>query len=256
MPGPLIDLLWREHPDAPSTGSRGPRARHSLSDVVSRAMALADESGLGSLTMRSLAASLGVSPMSIYTHVTTRADLVVLMADAAHAGMPLPSFGRSGWRRRATRTAEANLALFLAHRWLLDVRDPRVALGPGTITKYDHELHIFDGTPLDDVQRDAALTFLLDFVASSAASRLESSSSFEPIWAQSAAGLQHYLADGFPLARRIGQAAGEHMGAPYSASQAWAFGLDRVLAGLAEIIEADEAHPGPHRYPRDDPARG
>ena len=29
MPRSLIDLLWRDHPDAPSGGSRGPRAQAS-----------------------------------------------------------------------------------------------------------------------------------------------------------------------------------------------------------------------------------
>ena len=33
----LIDLLWREHPDAPSGGSRGPRARVATGTVVDTA---------------------------------------------------------------------------------------------------------------------------------------------------------------------------------------------------------------------------
>lgn len=236
MPKPLVDLLWHEHPAAPRS-RRGPRAKHSLADVVAQAVAMADESGLDAVTVRALAESLGMPTMSVYTHVNTRDDLLVLMADSAHGAMALPDFGRAGWRTRVRLVADANLALFTAHPWLLQVRDPRAALGPGTIAKYDHELHAFDGTNLDDVQRDAALTFLLDFVGSSAASQLTPSEEFESTWQESSASLARYIVDDHPLARRIGQAAGERQLAPYSPAEAWRFGLDRVIAGLAEIID-------------------
>jgi hypothetical protein len=175
--------------------------------------------------------------MSVYTHVNSRDDLLVLMADRVHATMALASFGRAGWRTRVRRTAEANRALLAAHPWLVHVRDPRVALGPGTIAKYDHELHAFDGTRLDDVRRDAALTFLLDFVRAHAGAQLTSAEEFGPIWAEAAVPLARYVGEGFPLARRVGQAAGERMGAPYSAEQAWTFGLERVIAGLADLVD-------------------
>jgi hypothetical protein len=158
------------------------------------------------------------------------------MADAVHASMSRPSFGRSGWRTRVRRVADANLALLVAHPWLVQVRDPRVALGPGTIAKYDHELHAFDGTGLDDVHRDAALTFLLDFVRSSAAVQLASWGDFAPVWAAAAGRLERYVEDRYPLARRVGRAAGEHMGSPYGAAEAWSFGIERVIAGLADVV--------------------
>lgn len=239
MPKSLVDLLWRDSPHAPVAGRRGPRSRRSLSDVVDGAVTLADASGLDALTIRSLAEALGISAMSMYTHINTRDDLLVLMADTAHARMALPPFGRAGWRARVTRVAESNRQLFVTHPWLLHVTDQRVALGPGTIAKYDHELHAFDGTGLTDVDRDAALTFVLNFVAAGAAAQLRPAQDFDTIWAESAARLERYVGQSHPLARRIGQAAGEAMGAPYSATRAWTFGLQRVLAGLREIIEAD-----------------
>ena len=81
MSKPLVDLLWRTHPDAPGAGARGPRARHSVSDVVECAVGLADRSGLESVTIRAVAASLGMSTMSVYTHVNGHDDLLVLMAE-------------------------------------------------------------------------------------------------------------------------------------------------------------------------------
>lgn len=239
MPRPLIDLMWRDSPGAPGGARRGPRARYSTGDIVRKAIDIADTGGLDAVTVRKLAQGLDMTAMSVYTHVNSRDDLLVLMADHAYAKMPRTSFGRSAWHTRTRRVAEDNLALLSAHPWLLDIDDPRTALGPGTIAKYDHELGIFDGTTLSDLHRDAALTFLLDFVRSSAGRIVRTQLSvpdFGALWEQSAHRLANYLAEDFPLAQRVGGVAGEAMNAPYDATQAWEFGLARVISGLAGLI--------------------
>ena len=65
-------------------------------DVIAHAVALADAGGLGAVTVRALAESLEITTMSVYTHVNSREDLLVLMADEVHAQMQMPVFGRSG----------------------------------------------------------------------------------------------------------------------------------------------------------------
>jgi AcrR family transcriptional regulator len=133
VPLPLIDLLWRDHPDAPTGGRRGPRARVTTGSVVDAAIRLADADGLAGVTVRHLAGDLGVSTMSVYTHVNSRDDLLVLMVDAVHQRTVRVPYGRAGWRARVRRVAEANLARLQQHPWLLDVVDDRTALGPGTL---------------------------------------------------------------------------------------------------------------------------
>lgn len=235
MPRSLIDLLWRDHPEAPSRAARGPRARVSTGDVVDAAMALADSSGLPAVTIRRLADALDVSTMSIYTHVNSRDDLLVLMADTAHARMERPAHGRLGWRSRVQRVAESNLALLRARPWLQDVDDDRTALGPGTIAKYDHELAALVPLGLAPVTCDAALTFVLDFVRSSArALRVDPrAGELAEHWPEWSVRLEGYLGQDFPLARTVGAAAGEAMGAASSPLMAWDFGLARVLDALA-----------------------
>lgn len=238
MPKPLVDLLWREHPAAPKGGSRGPRARQPLSAVVAGAIELADEADLEAVTIRALAQRLSMSPMSIYTHANSRDDLLVLMADAAYAAMVPATFEGSSWQTRVERVARAHLELVLAHPWLLRIDDRRTALGPGAIAKYDHELHAFDGTELGDVERDAALTFVLDFVDANAAAQVAPAADFGALWTESAEALGRYVGVDYPLARQVGRAAGEAMGAPYSSEHAWRFGLSRVIAGLADVIDS------------------
>ena len=237
MPRSLIDLLWRDHPKAPTGGSRGPRARVSTGSVVDAAIRLADGQGLPAVTIRRLADALDVSTMSVYTHVNSRDDLLVLMADAAHHRMDRPPFGRLGWRSRVQRVAESNRALLQTHPWLHDVVDDRTALGPGTIAKYDHELAALTPLDLEPVTCDAALTFVLDFVRASTRAVLPDPRAGELAehWPEWSARLATYVGDDFPLARTVGTAAGEAMGAAHSPSMAWDFGLARVLDALAAL---------------------
>ncbi|AIY19549.1 TetR/AcrR family transcriptional regulator [Pimelobacter simplex] len=239
MPREIVDLLWRDHPDAPPSGRRGPKARVSASEVVDAAIALADADadGLAAVSVRTLAAELGLSAMSVYTHVNSRDDLLVLMADTAHARMALPSYGRAGWRTRVRRVAEANHVLLARHPWLLDVTDQRTALGPGTIAKYDHELAAFAPLGLDDVTCDAALTFVLDLVRSAARATRPDPRAGELAahWPEWSARLSAYLGDDFALAQRVGAAAGAAMGDVADPAAAWSFALERALDGLAAL---------------------
>lgn len=230
----LIDLLWREHAEAPRGGTRGPASRVTTGEVVAAALELADAGGLAEVTVRRLGERLGISTMSVYTHVGSRDDLLVLMVDAAHGQLVLPALGRAGWRTRCHRVAEANRAQLLARGWLLDVDDERVVLGPGTIAKYDHELRAFDGLGLDDVARDAALTLLLDLARSSARAhrRRPGAGVGAAEWEQWGPALAAYLGDNHPLAQRVGGAAGAAMGSASSPEHAWRFALARVLDGL------------------------
>jgi hypothetical protein len=57
-------------------------------------------------------------------------------------------------------------------------------------------------------------------------------------WASSAPLLAHLVDErAYPTAVRVGAAAGAAHGAPYSPSHAYEFGLERLLDGLAPLID-------------------
>ncbi len=56
--------------------------------ILAAALALLDEGGGQGLTMRALAARLGVSPMSLYRHVGERDALLRALADRVYGGVP------------------------------------------------------------------------------------------------------------------------------------------------------------------------
>ena len=236
-PARTLALLWRA--DEPSR--RGPRPRLDVDAVVDAAIALAGEQGLEAVTMRALAARLRVSTMTLYGYVPGKDELVDLMLDALFARMARPAWHPgSSWRERARAVAEANRALYAAHPWAAAVSTARPPLGPGLMDKYEHELAAFDGAGLDDVDRDAALSFRLAFVQGAAVAAADAAAAPETDteWWERAGPLLARAVDPArdPLAARVGAAAGEAHGSAHDPEHAYAFGLERVLDGLAALI--------------------
>jgi AcrR family transcriptional regulator len=239
-PARTLALLWRQS----SAGTRGPKPGLNVDRVVDAAISLADGEGIAALTMRRVAQALGVAPMSLYTYVPGKAELVDLMLDRVYAQMPRAQPAAEDWRDRVTAVAEDNRRLYQQHPWVAMVSTTRPALGPGQMAKYEYELRALDGIGLGDVAMDAALTFVLGFVLTCArasldarAIQLESAMSDAEWWAAHEPLLARVLdASAYPVASRVGSAAGEAYGGAYNAQYAYEFGLARVLDGIAALL--------------------
>ncbi|MGW5849688.1 TetR/AcrR family transcriptional regulator [Streptomyces sp. NPDC055254] len=267
-----LELLWREsgREPKPQGGRRGPRQGLSVDAVVLAATGLADAEGLAALTMRALAQRLGVTPMTLYTYVPGKAELLDLMLDEVYRRMedgeggpgtgPEPdadpdpvvgadagaggAAGRGGtdWAAEVTRVAEDNRALYARHPWVADLAVTRPPLGPGVIGKYERELAAFEGIGLTDAEMDAALSHLLGFVHANALAAADAAAhnsglSDDEWWAVSAPLLERAIdPDSYPLGRRVGSAVGA-----YDPEAVWTFGLQCVLDGLARLVEGRRA---------------
>jgi Tetracyclin repressor-like, C-terminal domain len=188
-----------------------------------------------------------VVPMTLYTYVPGKAELLDLMLDAAYQRMPRADTTGQPWPQRVAAIAGENRALFDAHPWAAAISTTRPPLGPGLMAKYEHELAAFDGLGLDDIQMDAALTHLLTFVqawaqaaAAAQSARGESAMDDEQWWAAHAPLLSKVLDPAaYPLAVRVGTAAGTAHQAAYSPRHAYEFGLQTIISGLAALISND-----------------
>ena len=237
-PARTLRLLWREPAGRPR---RGPRPSLDVDAVVDGAIALADEDGLEAVSMRALARRLGVTGMAVYTYVPGKAELLDLMLDAVYAAMPrAPWPPELDWRARLRAVANANRELYAAHPGAARVSTARPPLGPGQLAKYEHELRALDGLGLDELAMDAALTHLLGFVqwAATAAQDAAAAPDADEAWWAEAGPLLARLADpgDYPLAGRVGSAAGEAQGGAFDPERAYAFGLERTLDGLGALI--------------------
>ncbi len=236
-----LELLWR----VPAAPVRGPKQRSSVAAVVAAAIEIADAQGIGALTMRAVATELGLTPMATYTYVPSKAELVDLMLDAVYHEMPRADLSGLAWRDRVATIAAENRAMLVRHPWVAYLPTTRPPLGPGVAAKYEHELRAFDGLGLDDLEMDAAVTYVLGFVTSAARTAIDTecaaadSAISDRQWWERAAPLlaQFFDAERYPLAARVGAVAGQAHDSAYSADHAYEFGLARVLDGLAHLIE-------------------
>lgn len=244
-PARTLALLWRDPAAVPR---RGPRRGLTLDQVVDAAIGVADEEGLAALTIRRVAQSLDISPMTVYTYVPGKAELIDLMLDVVYARMPRAATTGRPWRQRLAAVAQENRALFAAHPWTVAVCTLRPPLGPGATAKYEHELSALDGLGLTDVQMDDCLTYLLMFVQASARTAAEAQAvrqatamTDEQWWAAAGPLLSRVLdPSAYPLATRVGEAAGSAHRSAHDPAHMFEFGLRRVLDGLASLIEGPD----------------
>ncbi len=120
-------------PTKPATESRIPLSRER---VLTVAVALADERGMGALSMRKLGEALGVEAMSLYNHVANKDELLDGMVDVVFGEIDLPSGGtdwRTAMRRRAVSAREA----LSRHSWAIGLMESRTSPGPATLRHHD-----------------------------------------------------------------------------------------------------------------------
>lgn len=86
--------------------------------IVRAAVAIADTQGLEAVSMRTVAARLGVSTMSLYRHVPDKERLVLLMADMAYSEGEYPAVPPEHWRTRLEFGARTLWRLYRRHPWL------------------------------------------------------------------------------------------------------------------------------------------
>ena len=120
------------------------RAPLSRERVVTAAMALADEKGEAGVTMRAVAARLGVEAMSLYNHVAGREALLDGMVDAVFGEIELPAAGTDWKTAMRDRAASARAAL-RRHPWAVGLMDSRGQPGPATLRHHDAVLGALRG---------------------------------------------------------------------------------------------------------------
>lgn len=240
-PTRVLALLW-----GPQTKTG--RSGLSVKTIVRAAITLADQRGIDAVSMRQVADHLGAGTMSLYTHVPGKPELTELMIDTVYGelygdadhGPPSPA-----WREGLALVAETHWAMLHRHPWLLDVPTTRPVLGPNGTRKYEAELQVLDGIGLTDVEMDATLTLLLTHVEGSARLALnqardaQNSGLTEQEWWTVNAPLLEQVMDArrFPVASRVGHAAGAAHGAAVNPDLTFRFGLRCLLDGLSVLLE-------------------
>ena len=120
------------------------RAPLSRDQVLQAAVALADEGGVGALSMRKLGQVLGVEAMSLYNHVAGKADLLDGMIDVVFSEIGLPP-AVGGWKSAMRARALSARSVLGRHRWAIGLMESRKTPGPATLRHHDAVLRCLRG---------------------------------------------------------------------------------------------------------------
>jgi TetR/AcrR family transcriptional regulator, tetracycline repressor protein len=107
-------------PMAGKSATAGPptetdRPRLSKAAVVERGLALADAEGLEAVTIRRLAAELGVTPMALYWHFRNKDELLTGLAEAVWAELDVRVDPRDDWPDQLRRLLTSLVQVLRRH---------------------------------------------------------------------------------------------------------------------------------------------
>ncbi|MFF0965929.1 TetR/AcrR family transcriptional regulator C-terminal domain-containing protein [Streptomyces sp. NPDC003703] len=233
----------RRPASAPDTA--GPDRELTLDRIVRAAVDIADAEGLAALSMRGVAARLGVAAMSPYRHVPGKDELVLLMADAAFGEETYPAEPPEGWRARLELGARTLWTLYRRHPWLAQLGAlTRPLLLPNLMVHGEWALAALDGHGLDpgtlfDLHvlvygHVQGLAVHLEWEAHAQAATGQT----EDQWMDSRApALRGLTASGrFPVFTGAVAALGEH-GYDLDLDKIFELGLRALLDGVAPMVE-------------------
>jgi AcrR family transcriptional regulator len=220
---------------AKRTGAKAePRIPLSRERVLSAAIALADESGIESLSMRKLAERLGVEAMSLYNHIANKNDLLEGIVEAAAGEIVTPA-DDVDWKKAIHEVAISAHETLLRHPWASGLWMGTTP-GPARMRYGDSLLGAFRGAGFSkDLTYHAyhiVESYVLGFTTQVLNFRSVDESQFEDVVA---AFIRGDYAEEFP---HFTEHALQHMEPHDDGVNAVELGLDLILDGLERLRDA------------------
>ncbi|MEU5982582.1 TetR/AcrR family transcriptional regulator [Streptomyces sp. NPDC047434] len=227
----VVRLLWGPHPQP----KRGPRPALDLDRIARAGIEIADAEGLADVSMQRVAERLGVTKMALYRYVPGKAELVALMVEGAIGAFPMEATPRGDWREQLEDWARRLFAAFHRHPWSLDATVGVRIPGPGELSWMERAISALDGTGLSGAERMDAAVLLVSHVRgiTQQARAAGPSSNPEAQLGAVLAELMRVHGERFPALTEAFASAARTGGQ----DQAWEFGLQRILDGLAVLID-------------------
>ena len=223
----VITLLWSPAP----TPKRGPQRGLNLTDIANAAITIADTDGLTAVTMQRVAEALGVTKMALYRYAPGKTELVALMTEVA-IGEPAALDPATDWRTQLHDWAHAMIDRFVRHPWSLATTTGIRAMGPNEIGWLEQALTALDGTRLDGSEKLDVAATLAGHARAIAQQHTPGASAEKGLETVFATVLRDHAAR-FPALT----AALDSVATDGGQDQAFDFGLDRILDGIALLVD-------------------
>jgi AcrR family transcriptional regulator len=140
-----------------TTRKPGPQPRYTREQVAERALALMDAEGSGGLTMRRLAADLGMSTMALYRYFPHREALIDAAVEVAAPEVTLPEPGAAPWKEQLADLARQLYQAGVRHPAIARERFIRPLQSPSAMKVTDRAIALLLEAGL--ANRDAVAAF-------------------------------------------------------------------------------------------------
>ena len=227
----------------PEKRRRGPRRSLHVDRVVAAALEIVDESGPEGLSIRSVAARLGVNPNALYTYVSSRAELEKAVVERVLADAETDLLaGADPWRERLVGFAISLRATIMRHPAVARLMMTAPMDGPQALLVGERMIGALldGGLPVADAGR-AAYALIVQVIGGVALEAAETSG-MPPVppeadrIAERRSTLGYLDADAWPHA-----AATIDVMAAWVGTEQFEWSLRRLLDGLDALVRAQAA---------------
>jgi AcrR family transcriptional regulator len=225
----------------PIRNNRAERTPLSRERVLSGAVRIAGKSGIGSLTIRSLAQQLGVKPMSLYHYVANKDEILDGIVDLVISQIELPSTGGS-WQPELQHWARSARRVLTRNSWAIALLESRTTPGPSTLRHHDRIIGVLRGAGFSVPMTAHAYALLDSYVYGFALQEAALPFDRETVAPVGEATVQMFPDGAYP---HLVELAAEHVLQPgYDFGDEFEFGLDLILNGLAATMPGNGSESG------------
>ncbi|SDY80985.1 regulatory protein, tetR family [Amycolatopsis xylanica] len=227
-------MLW-DQTDPPA-----PKQRLSVSHIVRTAVELADADGLEAVSMAKIAERLGFTAMSLYRHVKSKDDLLLLMLDWVAAVPPALDEPHADWRAGLRFWCQEQWELLRAHPWIVHIPITGPPVTPNHLTWTDRALGMLGETRLSERDKVGVVLLLASYLHTTARFTAERGPTTQAARVPYSALLGDLVeADRFPALRAaVDAGAFDYASSKDKAEREfdYSFGLARILDGVEALI--------------------
>jgi AcrR family transcriptional regulator len=197
--------------------------------VIAAAIELADDAGIGSLSMRKVGQRLGVEAMSLYNHVANKDDMLDGIVERILDEIDVPSPDED-WKEGMRRRAASARDVFLRHPWAMGVLESRPQnSSPQRLGYYDAVLGALQRAGFGDrlaVRGFSILdAYIFGFILQELNLAFDDQESLEEVGED----LLRQMADAYP---HLTAATADTMADGYDFAAEFRFGLDLIIDAL------------------------
>ncbi len=161
-------LTPTSRPDSEAAG-RAPWGSISREDIVAAATGIVTAGGHEEMSIRSLAASLGVAPMSLYRHIRDKDDLLGEVTDRLLAGSWRPAAAEEDWQAWITEAASRLRDFLVSQPAALHVYLSHPVVSPAAIDRMNAMMSVLHRAGLSEEAARSAYgalhTYTIGFAA-------------------------------------------------------------------------------------------